>query len=258
MALDPVARKVLASTAGAALVTCLALSSVAVIAIGPAERGPYFWSRLMWSSSLIVLGWVALGAFFLQISPAWRKSSRVGGIVPSVAIVILFFVISCLVGTIASIIFGLPGRWEVIFNISRTAVMALTIIFLYLSWLGATSGTEPIPSDMNSPASLRMELEVLEGLLSTRSSSAANVEEAVLLRSLSGTVKALRERVQFSLPAVGPIAASAAFRDFAADVGEFVTSLVESVDGKADWGVYERRAQGLHIQCKVIAHTLKE
>ena len=258
MAFDVVARKVFVSTTSATMVTCLALASAAVIAIEPSDRGSHFWSRLVWASTLIALGWIALGAFFLQISPAWRKANRIGGIVPGIAIVILFFVASCLVGTVVSIFFGLPGKWEVIFNISRAAVMVLTIILLYLSWLGATSGTEPVPAGVSSPASLGTELVVVEGLLRARISAAVNEEEAISLTTLSGTVKALREQVQFSLPTVGPISASIPFRDFSAAVGEFATSLANSTDTTADWGAYERRAQGLCIQCKVIAHTLKE
>jgi len=220
---DPVLKKVVAASAIGAVASCAAIAGVGLLAIPEAQRSPWFWPRMAWVNVLTIIAWIALTIFFAQISRRVRRIEGFGGVAPTVTYFLLYFVVSGYLGVFMSSYVLDSGAWEVASQLYNTAGLIISAVLLYFSWLGATADATRPPDGVAPPSVLARQLRQAELRLGQGSASAPE---------LARQIQRLREFVQYSLPDLGPFAASETYVRFAQDVQVLIDDLGSAARGE--------------------------
>ena len=70
-------------------VTISAILAIPLIAIDAADRSPFFWHRVLWTSFLATMVWSIGGAFILRSTDRDVDTQRTAGVLPSLGLVVV-------------------------------------------------------------------------------------------------------------------------------------------------------------------------
>ena len=234
------------------IVTAMGVVAIAVGAIQPENRSPFFWYRVIWAVFLAFLVWSSGGAFFVRTLDIEKRRDGLGAILPSLALVVSSYagVSFCFMLLFMCFSQGdTPNRFHLILQVFFGAATGVVCVFLSLAKTAASNGLSRIPQGVELTASLASRLEDQERRL-----SAMGLE----MKPCMIEVKALRETIKYSLPGIGSIAASNRYELFSEDVARAcrdLASLSPESEGLVTEHIDELRA--LQRQAKAIADELK-
>lgn len=234
------------------LVTAVAI--IVIPLVGAQNRGGLFAARIIWMEFLAILLWGAIGGFFFLFAPADRDRRGLGGVYPVLGVITFIYVA---ISFVFMLIQWLLPRSVFLAAAQIPAQVVLLVIYvvlgviLYFALAGARGATERMSEGVPTPA----ELDVL---LKSEENRLAQSEASVSLRD---ALKALREKIHYSLPPAGRIATSSAYAAFTGDV-RTLYSEVSSLDpakeeSVAKFGELATRADSLRTRVDVIVESLK-
>lgn len=205
-------------------ISALAILGTSTLLIAPEHRSQHFWYRVLWAQFLAALVWSVIGGFTSN-GMLGRKAPRAeGGIWPSFGLVVF---------TYASLSFALMlfhsylpendflNRYHLASQIALSALAGTLCIFLAIARTAAAHGIEPIPEGIRSPPELAAMLKTEESRL-TQGCKQNDSE------GLTGALKTLRERIQYSLPHVGEIGTRPEYKTFSVAVESVCRKLAEA------------------------------
>jgi len=182
-------------------------------------RGGYFWHKLLWAEVVILLAW--WGGAFLN-SAVMHERKLVGGAFVTNAVVFQLGCFSSLLLLLAGTFLEAEHTyWLVVAQILLVVATMLVLALVGGSRNYQADGLVPIESAIQNPDQLAARLTLVETLLKTEPHEAQ--------RSL----KALRERIDHSLPRRGRIASLQSYRAFAKEV-EALCRVIERDDRSVD------------------------
>jgi hypothetical protein len=124
-------------------------------------------------------------------------------------------------------------------------------VILFFALAGARGGTKRMPEGVPTPAEL-------DAMLRTEEERLKQSEES---GSLCEAIKALREKVHYSLPQAGRIADSSAYAAFTGDVRTLYNELsaldLTKAESVAKFGELASRADSLRVRIDAIVENLK-
>lgn len=178
-------------------------------------RGPYFWPKLIWCE--IVLAALCLGGVWQPGGRLLHQRQQTGGGIVVQLVVIAKACYWSLALLLASVF--LPDNTQHWAVIAQVVLLVITVGFLASLTIARglqTDGQTPIPPGVKRP-------DQLVSLLASI--------EPVAAGSLPGSIaslKSLRERINYSLPRVGRIAASVRYQEIAQEI----ESLCATIDSQ--------------------------
>jgi len=193
------------------VVTAAAIIVIPLLIVQAADRTGLFSYRVAWMEFLALLFWGLVGGLFFIFAPADKNRRGIGGVYPALGIITFIFIaISFIILLIQWLI---PSSVFLAAAIIPTQIVLLVIyvilgVILYFALAGARGGARRMPEGVPTPA----ELDVL---LKSEENRLAQSQESVSLRE---ALKALREKIHYSLPQAGRIADSSAYAAFVSDI----------------------------------------
>jgi len=197
------------------LVTAAAVLAVPVICIAPAHRSACFWYKIAWTEFLALLLWAYLGGAFWFLLPGTTRRKGLAGVLPVTGLLVFGYAITSVI-LVLLCDWASRGHW--VAQVVLLLGFALLLVLFEFARIGAVAGTEPIPLAIRTPQDLAAMLRLHEERLWTPASEAAT-------RRLSDAIKALREKLQHSLPEAGRIGQAQEYQDFARQTEAFCTDL---------------------------------
>lgn len=238
------------------LVTAAAIIVIPLLLFSPAGRSAYFWTRIIWTEFLALLFWGFVGGLFYIFAPATPSPRERGGVFPTLGVITFIYVILSFTFLLLNAV--LPNvKFLFTFQLPGQIILLLAYLVLgiglYFSMAVARGGAQPLPQGVLSPAQLA-------ALLKSEEEKLASLSSSVPLRD---SIKALREKILYSLPHAGAsIGESAAYASFSQDVDGFyheVSSLDLSVDEiKSRFTDFASKADSLRLRVDVIAESIKK
>jgi hypothetical protein len=236
------------------LVTAAAIIAIPLLVVKAQNRDGLFAVRIVWMEFLAVLLWGAVGGFFFLFAPADKNRRGLGGVYPVIGIITFFYVA-------ISFIFMLI-QWLIPASVFLAAAQIPAQIVLLVAYVvlgvvlffalaGARGGTKRMPEGVPTPAEL-------DAMLRTEEERLRESEESGSLRE---AIKALREKIHYSLPQAGRIADSSAYAAFTGDVRTLYNEVsaldLANAESAARFGELAAKAKGLHTRVDVIVENLK-
>ena len=238
------------ATVAGYLITAAIIVAVAVTAITPVKRSESFWYNVALTEFLALVVWAYLGGVFQLLLPATKEPRGLAGVLPITGLIVFGYVIFSFLLMLLSEQLG-QSHWTAQFVLLMG--FALWFAPLNLARFGAVAGTEPIPPQIRAPQDLAAMLRIHEDMLWTPLPAAAT-------RRLSEAIKALREKIQHSLPNVGRIGQTQEYQNFARQIEALCTDLQALPADSSDQALFVRlqaAATQLAAQTQYIASTLK-
>jgi len=200
----------------------LAVLLIATILISEENRSPNFWHRMCWTEFLIFLVWGSFDLYLLASGQTRYHISRLGGIAPTISIVIAFY---------ALLSFGLMmihafvpatdvgNRIHLITQVIFFAGAALCVVFLSMAQAGAAAGLDFDKNKAMSPRELHDLLSLHESSLPSGYQSTSGLKAAM---------KQLRETLLYSLNESASLAQSPQYQALSGEVQE----LCQAIEGE--------------------------
>jgi hypothetical protein len=232
------------------LVSAAVVIMIPVLLIPADQRSPYFWYKVGWVEFLTLLVWAYFGGFLRAVVPPIKKTAGLGGVLPITGGVILAYAFLSL---LLVVLCDWPSRGHWACQIILLAVAVLLIVSLTFARSGAVAGTDPIPPGVHALQDLSAMLRMQEERLRAAAADGP-------LRSLSDSLKSLRETLEYSLPHVGRIGTLSEYREFAQQVEQYCSELQGIGADAADAQKADRLRDGalqLKRQAEYIASMLK-
>jgi hypothetical protein len=198
------------------IITALVILSVPMILIQEGHRGESFWQRVLWTEFLALLVWGSVLAQTLLSVDRKLSTQGLAGMLPCAMLVICgYAIISFLMMMCRVAADEEYGRFHLVAQIIVASIASLMLLLLSLARGGAVKGLEPIPAEVQSPPNLCVVLKYQEDRFNS-SSIPPEMDEQI--RRVRDALKALREKIQYSLQSCGSIGSNTEYRSFASDV----------------------------------------
>ena len=207
-------------------ITVIGILGAGLLIIPEESRSDLFWPRMLWVAFLSLLVWGSLTCFLHGATLGREDRKRVMGILPATQMVLVTYaVLSFLIMIVHSLmpVSDSGSRIHLLFQIGLAVVSGITFVFLTIASVSAAKGLENTFEPGLSPAGLCALLKEQESKIS-RDSSAKGLEK---------TIKSLREKIQYSLPAVGKIGSSSTYHGFSEAIRTVCADLVKHNDMEA-------------------------
>jgi hypothetical protein len=236
------------------LVTAAAIIAIPLLVVKTQNRDGLFAVRIVWMEFLAILLWGALGGFFLLFAPADKNRRGLGGIYPVFGIitfiyVAISFIILLIQWLIPASVFLAAAQIPA--QVVLLVAYIILGVILFFALAGARGGTKRMPEGVPTPAELDVMLRTEEERLKQSEESG----------SLRDAIKALREKIHYSLPQAGRVADSSAYAAFTGDVRTLyneVSSLdFTKAESVAKFGELATKAEGLRTRVEAIVESLK-
>lgn len=202
------------------LIVTLAIALIAHLIVPQANRSEYFWYHVLWAEALWLLFWVSVASY---IPPQGAPTNaRLGGISPTLSMVAATYaalsfslmIIHSLMPEVEAI-----DRVHWILQILLFAGVALTIVMLFISRVGATTG---LPSNSASAPTPRE----LHHLLALGESTPQIPSE------LKGSMKQLSETVLYSLNDSTTLRNMPAYQELSREIQHLCDTVSHSVNNQ--------------------------
>lgn len=214
MSTSPARSVPMAALAGYA-VTAAVVVVIPMLLIPADQRSPYFWCKVGWAEFLTLVVWAYFGGSLALVVPSHARISGIGGILPSMGMVIVAYAVLSLV-LVMVCSWPSTGHWAG--QVLLLAAAVLLLLLLSFARSGAVAGAEPIPQGVAAPQDLAARLRMQEDRFWTSAADSPG-------RALSDALKALRETLQYSLPHVGRIGRQPEYLAFSGQLEQYCTSL---------------------------------
>jgi len=251
---------VLIATAVGFVVTSIAFVMLVMTWIDPSDRSEYFWRRIIWTEFLVGLEWAYVGGFFSLLLRGNRSVKGFDAILPSLGAAIFFYVASSLLLMIVAAFWPGANSWELVSQLYEAAGLVVILIFLYFSWAAGVTDTEPIPPGISTPHALAALVRKGEGALLARQTSNADAELTEGLEVLALGLKALRERIEHSIPHASRIGEESSYLAFSRVVKQLSDDCLQLATGKLDVAGIQiciRRVNDLKNEIQHIVQSLR-
>ncbi len=207
-------QRILLTSAAGYAITAIGIFGIGLLVVPTESRSNLFWPRMLWTEFLALLIWFSLTAFFRNAALGREDKNRVMGILPATQmILVIYAALSFLLMITHSHMqeTGLGNRMHLMLQIGLAAVTGILFVFLNITSAAAGHGLEKTFAFGMSPAelcaSIREQEERIHGFPKLPSST-----------QMERSLKSLREKIHYSLPAVGQLGASSAYREFSQEV----------------------------------------
>jgi hypothetical protein len=217
------------------VVTGLAILGVILTLLPAEQHSLYFWQRIGWLEFLNLLVWAAWSGFLVPALDRVTGRQGISGITPAIGIVVtLYAVFSAAIMVLHALLtnedlyyFIEPIRldypiatwileqYSLPLQIIIAAIALVILIFFYISLIGVRVGTERLPAEISTPYQLGALLRSYEDTLPKEAGS----------NELKDSIKALREKLTYSLPPVGSIASSQGYAELSGEIKGFCSQL---------------------------------
>ena len=204
-------------------ITVIGVLGAGLLIIPEESRSNLFWPRMLWVAFLSLLTWGSLTCFLHGATLGREDQKRVMGILPATQMTLVTYAtLSFLLMIVHSLIpvSDSGSRIHLMFQIGLAVVSGITFIFLTIASVSAANGLENTFESGLSPAGLCALLKEQESKISSDSSA----------KSLEKIIKSLREKIQYSLPAVGTIGSSSTYHDFSKAIRNVCADLLKQND----------------------------
>ena len=241
-------------------VTSIAIVMLAVTWIDPSDRTEYFWRRLIWTDFLLALAWAYVGGFFSLVIRKNRSVKGLGAIMPGLGVAIFFYVGSSLLLMMVAAFWPGANSWELVSQVYKSAGLVVVLIFLYFSWVAGIADTEPIPPGISTPHELAVLLGKAEGVLLPRFTPNTDAYVTSGFEELALGLKALRERIQYSIPHAGRIGSENSYFAFSRAIDQLADDCLQLATGDLDAPrvkICIRQVNDLKIEIQNIAQLLR-
>jgi hypothetical protein len=208
-------------TARAALAFGWAVSAVvvalaAILVVPEANRSEYFWHRLLWTEFLLLATWLSAG--FSVVAPFYRDAKLAGGILPSVALVVIGYCALSFSAMMANaFVFGgnSGGNGHLVAQLVLFVITAVVVVFLIVARAAQATGSGHDVEGFVAPQLLCAELSSCEEFLRR------NAHESGSKGSLT-ELQSLREAIQYSIGNTGGLDALPEYSELSSSVRELV------------------------------------
>ena len=240
--------------------TSIAIFALALTLIDPADRSEFFWRRVIWTEFLAGLVWAYIGGFFSLLVRKNRSVKGLGAILPGLGVAIFFYAGSSFLFMMATAFWPGAGSWELVSQIYKITGLIIVVIFLYFAWAAGVAETEPIPAGVLTPNELAILLRRGENAIQVKQGSCVEADLRERLDSLRLTLKALREKIEYSIPHAGRIGEDASYVAFSGEIKKLCNECLELSGAKLDAERVQPtavRAAELISEVQTIAQTLR-
>ncbi len=193
------------------IITAAAIVVLALLLVETDDRTPQFWRNMLWTEVLALVVWGGLGAYAFYAIRRSMPSGATGGVLPAVNVVVIIYAII----SFALMLVHAAGESSELYDRLHLATQVLLaaaalgiFVFLYLARAGAAAGGEPVPEGVPAPPALAAAIRTQEDRLASSEATA----------DLAARLKALREKLTYSLPHAGTVGRSAEYGMLAAEV----------------------------------------
>lgn len=232
--------------------TIAVIFAIPLIAIGVADRSPFFWYRILWTAFLATLVWASGGAFAMSATDRAVGRQQTAGLLPAFGLVVISYSgTSFIVMLLLMLIEGSnsPSKANLVLQIVLAGTAGAFCSFLSLARSSSSDGLTTFPPGTPTPEALAMQVEAQEHRCKSMGTDASEV---------ANELKQLRETIKYSLSRVGSIVSSDNYKIFAGKVVDLCTDLSVAESGSAvGTGTRAGVIRALQREAKFIANNLK-
>lgn len=131
------------------LASGIGILSVALTFVPQAHRSDYFWYRVVWAEVLVALIWGYIGTFVLSTFSKKWKAKGMGGVFPSLGIVITLYAAASLALMVVNAWISM-GKFHLLVQVLLASFTVIIGVFLCLATVGQMTGMNTSPGNTTS------------------------------------------------------------------------------------------------------------
>jgi len=202
--------------------TAFVVVFVPLVLIPEQSRSGQFWHRILWTEVLVLLVWGGWIGFFQHSAGRRLQGDDFGGVLPPLGLTILAYAILSFAAMMVHTFFarGEPAdRAHLAVQILLAGGLIVLVSFFIFSHRAAAEGTKRFQDRRLDPRPLAAYVGTLERVFRKHGQSSPDAGR------MTDALRALREKLAYSLPSSGSIADNAEYLALAQDIQELATEI---------------------------------